>query len=235
MKNQDAAKSDFNHLCGQLFSIQFNPKGVRAMTGCCGAVPEKCLIIQTPNVYNPRTDYAEGDSVTVRYVDDGIVYGFRSEIISHVSNPVRLLFIELPKDVEALELRTTKRVDTVIKTVLTKGEFRLAGVILNLSGGGCKIALPREYDQVTGDEEILWEEVALTRGDGVSLSFSVTRGNQAGDMDSTVLLEDVRSTVRRVESDERNFRMNLEFDREQADVIRHVDGYVEFILRVLPS
>ncbi len=235
MKNSEVAKSEFNHLCGQLFSMQFHPKDVRAMALCCGVAPEKCLIIQTPNVYNPRTDHAEGDSVTVRYVDDGIVYGFRSEILSHVLNPVRLLFIELPKNVEEFELRSTKRVDTVIKTVLAKGDFKLDGIILNLSTGGCKIAIPREYDPVTGDEMILWEEIALTRGDGVSLSFSVTRGIKTDDVDSTVLLEDVRCWIRRVESDERNFRMNLEFDKEQVDVVAHIDGYVESILRVLPS
>ena len=231
MKNGEGVNSDFNHLCGQVLSVQFHPSGKRSLSCCFGFVPEKCLILQTPAAYNPRTDHREGDDVTVRYMDDGIVYGFRSEILSYVYAPVRLLFLSLPDDVEAMELRASRRVDTMIKAVLSKGSFHLSGVILNLSGGGCLLSLPREFDAVTGEEEILWDAVALAEKDRVALSFSIDSVGGGGPRK----LKEVGGEVCRVEWEEGHVRLNLKFDGAQTEAIGQVEDYVTSVLRLLPT
>ena len=65
----------------------------------------KYLIITTPRKQGIGSKLFEGNSVIIRYIQSGIVFGFQSRILSTINNPVPLTFISYPTIVERRELR----------------------------------------------------------------------------------------------------------------------------------
>ncbi|OQW35780.1 MAG: hypothetical protein A4E19_16150 [Nitrospira sp. SG-bin1] len=96
-----------------------------------------------------------GTPCTVSYLHDGKLVGYRSEIRDFMTSPVPLLFVAYPKAVEEMHLRKHLRVPTNEPILLMRADHESAsdsvlptsnyfgGLLKDLSGGGCSVALVR--------------------------------------------------------------------------------------------
>ncbi|WP_250645520.1 flagellar brake protein [Salidesulfovibrio onnuriiensis] len=80
--------------------------------------------------------------IVIKYLHEGTVYGFRSNILNHITRPAPLLFFTYPDSLEKLDLRKASRtscnIDAIIFTMEGAGYDCL---VLNVSETGCKVAV----------------------------------------------------------------------------------------------
>jgi len=88
-----------------------------------------------------RSSLSYRDEIIVKYLNEGTVYGFRSNILNHVTRPAPLVFFTYPNSIEKLDLRRASRfncnIDGTIYTMEGKGYDCL---VLNVSETGCMVA-----------------------------------------------------------------------------------------------
>jgi len=126
-----------------------------------------------------------GDTVTVRFLKDGVAYGFTSEIISVQYHPFPLMFIKYPAEIETLSLRVAPRhkLKLPAKFLRASGTVITADAILiDVSEGGCGLRVPVvEGLELTSEEEytvsfrIMDQELSL----GCRIRKLDQRGNYA--------------------------------------------------------
>lgn len=81
------------------------------------------------------------NAVTVRYLHDGSVAGFRCQVVKYVTFPYPLLFLSYPQRLEIFDLRKHKRAPCFSPVVLRRGDRESFGILTDLSMGGCRICV----------------------------------------------------------------------------------------------
>nr|WP_280712743.1 flagellar brake protein [Desulfobaculum xiamenense] len=125
--------------------------GDRFKTDFVGMVRGQYLIVRVPRIPG-LNDYLYVEKVvTVRYLHEGQVFGFGSEVLWNLTAPFRLLFLRYPKTIETLNLRKAQRVDCFLPVQVGSGEgegqyVQSGGMMLNLSAGGCQLVLDSAED-----------------------------------------------------------------------------------------
>lgn len=148
--------------------VMLEPAGVgrRIWTEFIGMKRGKFLIVQPPISLEMRDLLRPDEEVTVRFAHRAYqVCGFRSWITRYITQPAHLLFITYPPSYEALSMRRHTRCASVLPVSIRYGSQETHGVIVNLSRGGCRVALK------IGDEGF---ENAPQPNDEIFLSFSIT-------------------------------------------------------------
>lgn len=110
-------------------------------TELVGLVPYEYLIFKMPMVPGVRTRLVPGESLTMRFLYQGTIIGFRTYIIALISKPGALVFVEYPDSLEQYELRSHKRLKCLIPAEVHCAHGVQRGAIVDLSAGGCKICL----------------------------------------------------------------------------------------------
>jgi c-di-GMP-binding flagellar brake protein YcgR len=106
---------------------------------------EDYLIIRTPlGPPGTRSKCYDGNSVVVRYIHHGTVYGFESKIIGTIITPYNLMFISYPKIIAEQSLRENERFDCYFPCHINMGEVEGPGTIVDISMGGCRCIVPIE-------------------------------------------------------------------------------------------
>jgi hypothetical protein len=82
-----------------------------------------------------------GVKVVVRYMHNGMVFGFRTAIMGAVYSPARLLFLEYPNMVENYNLRSHARVPCFLPARMKLGSDEIEGAVVDLSKGGCQFRI----------------------------------------------------------------------------------------------
>lgn len=106
----------------------------------------------------------KSDSCTVRFLKDGVAYGFESEIISVQFYPFPLMFLKYPADVELIHIRETHRHRVNLPAVLSDASGAVIAsdaLLLDISEGGCALKVPAA------------EEVELPRDAEYAISFRI--------------------------------------------------------------
>ena len=127
---------------------------IRYQSSMVGFKLGKYVILDNPLVNGiPLLD--AGDTGIVRYLDDGTVYGFESEILSTIKMPTCLAFMRFPASIEEKSLRKSSRVNTMIGAKICllkennvptdKPRFR-DGLVVNLSENGCLLSFSEELE-----------------------------------------------------------------------------------------
>lgn len=106
-----------------------------------GMVHFEYLILRLPWVPGLRSRLVGGAAVTVRFVSDGELCGFQAQILTHIPKPSLLLFVEYPEVIEKLSLRQHRRVQCALPVQLHSRRGDANGVIVDLSRGGCRMAV----------------------------------------------------------------------------------------------
>jgi hypothetical protein len=125
---------------GGFLLIQFQGLEDRFKVSFVGMEAEEFLIVRTPASHFLKEHLISGTQVTVRFVHLGNAYGFRSSILSHVSNPVPLLFLSYPQKIETLNLRKAKRIECFIPASARIRDRGFAGLITDISTDGCRFS-----------------------------------------------------------------------------------------------
>ena len=108
------------------------------------------LIIKIPMVGNPEEFFAKDKELVVRYVHEGSVFGFRSQVMLSILDSLNVVFVKFPKKIEDYNLRTHKRLDCSLPARLEvvarhqNRKLHFKGVIGDISKGGCKATISLE-------------------------------------------------------------------------------------------
>jgi c-di-GMP-binding flagellar brake protein YcgR len=121
--------------------------GQRFKTEVVGMERDRYLIVRTPRTPGSTEHLYVEKALTVRFMHEGHIFGFSSEVLWVMAAPFKLIFLRYPYEVEALNLRAGQRVDCFLPTSVRCGEEWLSGVVVNLSAGGCQVVLDAKAGQ----------------------------------------------------------------------------------------
>jgi c-di-GMP-binding flagellar brake protein YcgR len=119
------------------------PEGLQdnLQTMFIGLDKPRFLIVKAP----PSKSFSEHiypeKPVTVRYANQGTVFGFHSMVLSQVNKPAKLIFLVYPAKVETVNLRRNERVETHIPATFILKQASHESLIVNLSLGGCRLLI----------------------------------------------------------------------------------------------
>ncbi|MBN1240641.1 MAG: flagellar brake protein [Gammaproteobacteria bacterium] len=144
--------------CGQRISVESPRHDGKLWTHMIGFKPGGYLVLEKP----PGADAVEGplalkdgDSLVIRFLKDGSIYGFRTPVLSTLSFPYKLLFVAFPVDVVRHSLRSSPRLQTHLPCYgQIGGRMFSRAFIRDFSATGCQLRIPldaleqvEEYDE----------------------------------------------------------------------------------------
>ena len=94
------------------------------------------LIIRTPSGAG-GVPLKPGKIFIVKYVHQGIVYGFKTHVLAAITHPANLLFIGYPKKVDEQGLRSENRYKCSLKCVVKTTKYAGPGTLVDISMNGC--------------------------------------------------------------------------------------------------
>jgi c-di-GMP-binding flagellar brake protein YcgR len=92
---------------------------------------------------------ASDDDCVIRFVKDGVAYGFQTNMLSMQYHPTPLIFLKYPQDIKSMSFRKSSRIKTNIPARFLKekgsGEFITTDArVVDLSETGCRIEVLEE-------------------------------------------------------------------------------------------
>ncbi len=125
--------------------IEIEGASLRMNSVSLGYSPGSYLIIKYPTApISISTVLSKGKKITVRYVCDGNVFAFESELITVAYETVNALFISYPVRIASQGLRDTRRTPCYLRSKLIQRNSDHApetplceGVIVDISATGC--------------------------------------------------------------------------------------------------
>jgi hypothetical protein len=131
---------------GITLKIQIEGTKSRLTSELIGVEKGEYLVIKMPPVQfmdNLSNVLYKGNSIIVRYIHKGIVYGFKSHISHFITNPAKLIFIEYPNRIESHELRAHKRLDCYLPANVKITDSTRDGTITDISREGYHIVIEK--------------------------------------------------------------------------------------------
>lgn len=153
--------ASLNLQLGTVVMVEPAGLGQRFKTEFVGMERGRYIILRIPRIPGVTDHLYPEKPITMRFMHEGHIYGFGSEVVWVMSAPYKLLFLRYPEEVEILNLRGCQRVDCFLPSALKCKEEWRQGVILNISCGGCQ-AVVEERDgqalpQVGVDDVVMLE------------------------------------------------------------------------------
>ncbi len=188
---------------GTPMQVEINGVSLKMSSVSVGYLADNCLIIKYPSTGSfgsIASRLFKGNIVTVRYINDGDVLGFQSELLGTTNDPVRLLFIAYPAVIARRSLRSSRRIECYLPANLelidrAKGEDVVQdGVITDISRTGCS------FNMVKGSPERMLPDVRMNDPITLYLQFP-------GVEDKI----DLRANVRNIQRDSQKMRMGMQF------------------------
>ncbi|WP_197495813.1 flagellar brake protein [Acidihalobacter yilgarnensis] len=124
--------------------VQIPPYTTRFEASVLGCVSDEYLIFRTARDKAsgaPTIPPRVGDKVVVRFLVDGVAYGFLSSVVHAISIPEPLLFMQYPDAIKQVSVRQHKRLACRLPCTLTNDAGQKETVLLlDISEQGAKIA-----------------------------------------------------------------------------------------------
>jgi len=205
---------------GTMLLIEPAGMGDRFKTDFLGMSRGQFLIVRTPRQPGLNDFLYVEKKLTVRYVHEGNVYGFESEIVWSQQAPYRLLFLRYPDSVEILNLRKCQRVDCYLPVKLGLEEggqyVEYEGLIVNLSCGGCQLVLDGKQGTMP----------AVGMDAQVTLSFTMFGS------DKKVRLE---GKAKNINVNKNRMTMGVMYNEVPDDVQEGIENYVNNVVEYLQA
>ena len=194
--------------------IQLEIDGVasRLQTQLIGIDTDRILIVKTPTmsqIGGINVKLFAGNRVIVRYVFEGVVYGFETAIVEAISSPLRLLFLAYPKLVTARTIRSNPRINTSLPARLKAGETGADGTVTDISISGCQLEMRRDHLPATAKLDVDTDVELTLQLPGVGGDFQI------------------RGKLRSVRSGERKLEAGISFGELEEQVQLAIDAYVK--------
>ena len=210
--NKNAKKDALTHIKPQFqvdlpIFVEFERSGERqkAKSQIIGWRDNTFLIINTPEVDGRKVMHQTKNNMVIRYLHEGSVYGFVSELLGvHRSQPADLWFLEFPEMAEAKNLRRSRRVRTYLDAEVSDGG---KCKILNLSSLGALVMADR----------------GAPVGSEIALTFRLPNNTE---------IQQLRAIVRRLETVNGGIAMGLEFHAEETKKHEVIEEYVSAYLSI---
>lgn len=188
--------------------IQCQGLSERIKTQLVGLYPGQYLIVSTPALGGLPEGISE---LIVRYVYRGEVLGFKSRVIERIERPFELIFLSYPKAVERLNLRKSSRIPCNLPATALFGKGELAGILIDLSSGGCRFVSRLEGKPQQGD---------LMPGSLASITFALpgTEGKMTA-----------KCTIRNANISKEKIELGLQFSDITGHQKEQIDLYVNHI------
>lgn len=124
--------------------VRLNPMGqkIPPMQGeFLGGRHYEFLIVSLPSTPGLLKYLLPHTMIEISYMSEGSVNSFRAEILSHSNRPSLVLYISYPDRVRIKETRRHRRITCALPVTLHSAKGDASGMILDLSMGGCRLAL----------------------------------------------------------------------------------------------
>jgi hypothetical protein len=95
------------------------------------------IVITTPPLADIWTELYQENSIIIRYLYKGKVYGFRSTLLGFTEKPFPVSFLTYPRNIECYNLRKQERVECFIDGRADIQGVAYEGMIWDISAGGC--------------------------------------------------------------------------------------------------
>lgn len=102
--------------------------------------------------------------VILRYVIEGEIHAFKTQIMATTSTPERLIFCRYPEAITSLQLRQHTRYPTRLLARIETQEQTLNGLILDISRNGCQFIATGSQPEPNTNEKVLLTFPFLRRG-----------------------------------------------------------------------
>lgn len=96
----------------------------------------KYILIDGPVARGAPVVAFSGTAYVVRFIHEGLVYGYESMLMKQYTSPISLWVMRYPDEIQVVNLRKSQRVSTFIPASFTNGERPITGAIIDISEGG---------------------------------------------------------------------------------------------------
>ena len=167
------------------------------------------LICSIPQLRGSWIRVHRENHVVVRYLHKGVVYGFKCTLLSLIEEPVPLMLLSYPEEIETVALRKHDRIACLIPASVQVEGQPCKGAIVDLSLGGCSFACPLPPEN---------ESLQVEKGVDAVLSVQIP-GSQS---ERTVELRII--TARR---DDHRITFGSEFHNLDSDTRNAIELYIQ--------
>jgi c-di-GMP-binding flagellar brake protein YcgR len=139
-------KRDFISL-GTGLQIEFPGVEERFRSVLIGMEPDNYLVVRTPIAVSEgmaRGQLLPGTVLTIRYLFDGAVWGFRSTILQTLTGRIRVMFVSYPDSVENHDLRRSNRIECLVPADADWEGKSFPGMITDMSEQGVRLVFQLE-------------------------------------------------------------------------------------------
>ena len=217
-KNVKTRSADnLDRLCGQQVSMTLGHEGRQYFCSCRGVCSDRFVMMQTPADPDIQNRLATGEPAVIRFIESGMVCGFKTRVNKAITFPFRLVFFEYPDCLEVINLRHSKRVSLHLRADIQWNGEQYEGTIKDLSEGGCFFMM--KY----------WEDEAFNDL-GMESIFPIKFKTQE---DKAPV--ELKARVVRMNKDKEEFHMGLAFGDGQAEATDRIKIFVSFISQLLEN
>lgn len=175
-----------------------------------GMFEHQFLIITTPPSFSLMEKMISSEQrIIIKYIQEGRLWMFKSQLLKTIDSPARLLFLEYPAVIHYHELRKTKRTTIFVPcTFHQRDEPELYGALIDLStsGGLCRIKNRSETNLPSIEVNNRIQLRCLLPG---------TKEEQK-----------IKGIVRNLEKDSSTTRIGVEFENLQPHLIETIGKYL---------
>lgn len=124
---------------GGPLSLHFPALGKKYVGKVVGFEPYAFLIVLARLPQDVLAQAAAGSGLVVQHAAGGMVFGFRTEILKHITSPAALLFLGFPDSVDRLVLRRDARVSVNLPGTLGGKYGEQKVMVQDLTLTGCQL------------------------------------------------------------------------------------------------
>lgn len=206
---------DLNHLCGLTVAVQMGTKKTKHYCKCRGVSEGKFILLQQPPSATARSQLMTTNSIILRYMYNGTVWGFKTRIIKVVETPFHLVFLDFPNTIERHSLRACERADVVIQSEFSFSGLVFKAVIRDLSCGGCRLVIsPKDSGNLPLAE--------------MGKSGFLTFLTDVSEKPITVVCKVVRTVT-----DKERTELGLAFDDSDLKTMHKIERFVDRVMDIL--
>ena len=208
---------NLDRLCGNQVSIAFGKDDKQYFVPCLGVCTGKFFMTQVPIESGVDKKLTPGNAAVIRFVESGMVCGFKVNVQHVIMHPFRLIFFDYPDVLEVINLRASERITLFLKATLQKDGKNFEGAIRDLSNGGCFFVMNYWQDP-------FWDDLRMDSS--LFIKFKMH--------DDKPPIE-LKCKPVRISKDKDELSLGLSFDGNSQELLDRVANFITYVSQFLAS